>query len=359
MKSKYKKYKDGGPVTPKKKLQEQVDAAVSFYDYYFNSPKFKERAKNLGVNPDYVSKDYMSRLGGYEFIPRFNKTLTKYDEKTGKEVPVEEKDLNYVLSAYEPDTWGDVDKLYYKAQTAADIEPGVREMGTLKDREAIAVHELGHDIMNPYIIDFGGSTKATNRNRNLFSDLMFSDAHKFGKEKGFFGKEYTTEDLKALQNTDVFKAMLSAKYGGDIPVKFDAQSQRPNVDYNQVYDNRYEKDMNYIRSKSSFDGGELPSGSYMDEHDGPADEMIPDIYSIRYLLNKYGLYDAGKEDFTQEVLDKMQSDPRLKDEMLIRRLRENIENVNKTNSKEQNDKIFIEMMNKIAANSTKQKGSYA
>ena len=137
MKSKYKKYKDGGPVTPKKKLQEQVDAAVSFYDYYFNSPKFKERAKNLGVSPDYVSKDYMSRLGGYEFIPRFNKTLTKYDENTGKEVPVEEKDLNYVLSAYEPDTWGDVDKLYYKAQTAADIEPGVRKMGTLKDREAI------------------------------------------------------------------------------------------------------------------------------------------------------------------------------------------------------------------------------
>jgi hypothetical protein len=75
----------------------------------------------------------------------------------------------------------------------------------------------------------------------------------------------------------------------------------------------------------------------LDDHDEDVEETRADLGGLRYFLNKAGIYDASKEDFTPEHLKK--ASEKLKDNDLFNRLR----------TIYSNDEDFIWTMNKMAS----------
>jgi hypothetical protein len=79
-------------------------------------------------------------------------------------------------------------------------------------------------------------------------------------------------------------------------------------------------------------------------HDISPSESKSDIDAFRYLLQKRGIYNAGKSDISKDVLEKAEKDPTIKKSFILKRLKENFD-----------DKAIIEIMNKIAKNNDTQK----
>ena len=335
----------------RKQLEELVADSEAFYKEYFRSPKFQERAERIAPWKDAgkVADELLSRIGYYDFVPRIQKQMYIIDEETGEKIPQEPDDPNikYMADAYQEGVYGP-DKLYFREQSMADITPGVRDAGTIKDRGVVMTHELAHDLMSPNMID--GASGFNTYNMGAFQDMMFRDAKMFADKPGLFGGQYDRQDEKEMLRQQEFRAAVDAALGTadfNRGILGEARSYKPEEDY--VYDDEYTRDMQYLANRPRFYGGELPSGRYQDEHSGTAFEMIPDIYALRYLLKKKGIHDAGTEDFTQEHLEKMFSDPEIKDEMIVRRLYEEILKHNQTKNSKERDKMFIDMMNTIAA----------
>ena len=357
MKGKYRKYKTGGPVDPPREdLKKQLQEARDFYNYYLNSPKFKERLANAapGSNQQYVTENLLDRLSDFNYAPIKTRELKQYDPETGKIVVIPEPETPQMFSRYGRENGRQF--LFYEPYTAADSE-GTDGDGTIKDREAVTVHELGHALLNRDLID--ASSYAMKDNRKLFHNLMFGGANKW-EYKGD-GEYYNNEDLNQLQQTEMFRDMIRNRYGVSLPSGFgDQQSKKPSVDYSKMYNQTYRSDMQSLQDDYTSRGRVLPSRqNVITTHGGGSSEMIPDIYALRYMLKKNGIYDAGTEDFTIDHLKEMENNPSLKDEMLVRRLRENIKNLNKTKSDKETDQLFIDIMNQIAANNTKQKNYFA
>lgn len=72
-------------------------------------------------------------------------------------------------------------------------------------------------------------------------------------------------------------------------------------------------------------------------------ESHSDINAFRYLLNKRGIYDAGTQNFTPEILQKAAKDPVIRKSFIYKRLKENFE-----------DQGLLEIMNKVASTNNKQ-----
>lgn len=76
-----------------------------------------------------------------------------------------------------------------------------------------------------------------------------------------------------------------------------------------------------------------------DWHDQNPSESKSDVDALRFLLKDRKLYDAGKADFTPDILNKAKKDPVIKKSFLFNRLLQNFD-----------DASLIEIMNKIAMN---------
>ncbi len=92
---------------------------------------------------------------------------------------------------------------------------------------------------------------------------------------------------------------------------------------------RSAKDTN--RNVSKIMGGEL--------HDVTPSENLSDVQSLRFLLKKRGIYDAGTQEFNPEVLKKAAKDPVIRKSFIFKRLKDNFD-----------DKGLQEIMNKVATN---------
>lgn len=77
-------------------------------------------------------------------------------------------------------------------------------------------------------------------------------------------------------------------------------------------------------------------------HDVVPTESKSDIDAFRYLLNRRGVYDAGTQDITPEILQKAAKDPVIRKSFIYKRIKENFD-----------DKGLIEIMNKVAMNNRK------
>lgn len=78
-------------------------------------------------------------------------------------------------------------------------------------------------------------------------------------------------------------------------------------------------------------------------HNAKPSESHSDINAFRFLLNKRGIYDAGKQDITPEILQKAAKDPVIRKSFIYKRLKENFE-----------DQGLLEIMNKVASTKNKQ-----
>lgn len=77
-------------------------------------------------------------------------------------------------------------------------------------------------------------------------------------------------------------------------------------------------------------------------HDAKPSESHSDINAFRYLLNKRGIYNAGTQDITPEVLQKAAKDPVIRKSFIYKRIKENFD-----------DEGLLEIMNKVAMNQNK------
>jgi hypothetical protein len=83
----------------------------------------------------------------------------------------------------------------------------------------------------------------------------------------------------------------------------------------------------YNRYKKSASGKAMSYSDYLgtadnQNHDFQPDEQHADINAMRWLMMKHGIYDARKEQMTPEHLKKALANPTLKDDFIIKRLRE-------------------------------------
>jgi hypothetical protein len=83
-------------------------------------------------------------------------------------------------------------------------------------------------------------------------------------------------------------------------------------------------------------------------HDQNPAESKSDIDALRFLLNKRGLYNAGKQDMTPEILLKAKKDPVIGRSFIMKRLNENFD-----------DKGLLEIMNKVATNNNSNQSKIA
>jgi hypothetical protein len=79
---------------------------------------------------------------------------------------------------------------------------------------------------------------------------------------------------------------------------------------------------------------EIMTGAF---HDVNPAETKSDIDAFRFLLNKKGLYNAGKQDITPEIINKAKKDPSIRKSFITKRLLENFD-----------DKDLIDIMNNVA-----------
>jgi hypothetical protein len=84
------------------------------------------------------------------------------------------------------------------------------------------------------------------------------------------------------------------------------------------------------------------------EHDADPSENLSDVQAVRYLANKYKLYDARTQDLTPEVLQKLKSDPRIQNELHGSRLFQNFD-----------DKALLDIFNNVASNNKKDTSGFA
>lgn len=74
-------------------------------------------------------------------------------------------------------------------------------------------------------------------------------------------------------------------------------------------------------------------------HDLKPSESHSDINAFRYLLNRRGIYDAGNQDITPDILQRAAKDPVIRKSFIYKRIKENFD-----------DKGLLEIMNKVAMN---------
>lgn len=96
---------------------------------------------------------------------------------------------------------------------------------------------------------------------------------------------------------------------------------------------RSAKDSN--RNVSKIMGGEL--------HDVTPSENLSDVQAFRFLLKQRGIYDAGTQDVTPNVLKKAAQDPVIRKSFVYKRLMDSFD-----------DNSLQEIMNKVASNKNKQ-----
>lgn len=94
------------------------------------------------------------------------------------------------------------------------------------------------------------------------------------------------------------------------------------------------------RNVSKIMGGEL--------HDVTPSENLSDVQALRFLLKKRGIYDAGTQDFNQDVLKKAGKDPVIRKSFIFKRLKDNFD-----------EKGLEEIMNKVAATKKQTKSNLA
>jgi len=83
-------------------------------------------------------------------------------------------------------------------------------------------------------------------------------------------------------------------------------------------------------------------------HDAIPAENVADIQSLRFLLKRRSIYDAGKEDITPDIIRKAASDPIIRKSFIWKRLKEAFD-----------EKELTEIMNKVAASKSTKKQNIA
>jgi hypothetical protein len=101
--------------------------------------------------------------------------------------------------------------------------------------------------------------------------------------------------------------------------------------------------------RSSFQSNAREQGKTVSQYlkNGPTHDLAPsenksDIDAFRYLLNQQGIYNAGKQDITPEVLQRAKQNPAVQKSFSSKRLFQNFQ-----------DKDLIDIMNKVAMNKSK------
>lgn len=102
---------------------------------------------------------------------------------------------------------------------------------------------------------------------------------------------------------------------------------------------------NNISKRSGQPLSKLMDGSL---HDVNPSENHSDINALRFLMRKRGIYDAGKDNLTPEVLQKAKKDAVIKRSFILKRLNESFD-----------DKGLLEIMNKVATNTNSKKSNTA
>jgi hypothetical protein len=90
------------------------------------------------------------------------------------------------------------------------------------------------------------------------------------------------------------------------------------------------------------------SGSHEFDYESTPTEFIGRMQALRYMLAKKGIYDATKEEFSEQHFKKMMSDPDAKEDTHLYDLLKVIKGTGNEQMKN-----FIELMNSIAKNDTK------
>lgn len=94
------------------------------------------------------------------------------------------------------------------------------------------------------------------------------------------------------------------------------------------------------RPLSKLMGGDL--------HDVAPSENKSDIDALRFLMKQRGIYDAGTQDATPDVLKKAAADPVIKKSFIFKRLKDSFE-----------DQDLLDIMNKVATNKSKKQSNTA
>jgi hypothetical protein len=84
------------------------------------------------------------------------------------------------------------------------------------------------------------------------------------------------------------------------------------------------------------------------DHDNSPNESKADMDAFRYLLHKKGIYNAGKQDMSKDILNKALKDKDISNTMEVKRLREHFA-----------DDDIVELMNTVAYNNNKQSNTMA
>ena len=190
-------------------------------------------------------------------------------------------------------------------------------------------------------------------NKALLENLAKSSVMKSNLDDTY--EKYYSPQLGPISSAKVYQSNEQDGYSSYNPVGNEINLNLGNTDVEGLNPSNLEKLAHeYSHAVSTFNKSKIAPAKirkevrgYMkninDSHDADFMETKADIDAIRYLLNKENIYDASREEFTKEHLDR--ANDKLKDSALFKRLKRIYGN---------DDSKLIYLMNTIASNKEEQ-----
>lgn len=190
-------------------------------------------------------------------------------------------------------------------------------------------------------------------NKSLLENLAKSSVMKSNLDDTY--EKYYSPQLGPISSAKVYQSNEQDGYSSYNPVGNEINLNLGNTDVEGLNPSNLEKLAHeYSHAVSTFNKSKIAPPKirkevrgYMkninDSHDADFIETKADIDAVRYLLNKENIYDASREEFTKEHLDR--ANDKLKDSALFKRLKRIYGN---------DESKLIYLMNTIASNKEEQ-----